>query len=127
MRREASIPLFLWVATAVLAHLLWGGGVDRGAKLIEERLDIGRFASGVRTHVRSSIAPPLEIAIDDESTPEEEAKPEDEPEDDAEDPNAKDEDPEEASEDARALHPGERCFRPRRFTRGKIPDRPLRT
>jgi hypothetical protein len=85
MRREASIPLFLWVATAVLAHVMWGGGADQGARLIDERLDVGRFAAGVRSHVRGSIAPPLEIAIEDESAPEEapaEEKPPEPPNDD---------------------------------------------
>jgi hypothetical protein len=76
MRREASIPLFLWVATAALAHLLWGGGAEQGARLIDERLDVSRFAAGIRSHVRGSIAPPLEIAIEDEAAPEEEVKPE---------------------------------------------------
>jgi hypothetical protein len=81
MRREASIPLFLWVATAALAHLLWSGGAEQGARLIDERLDIGRFAAGIRSHVRGSIAPPLEIAIDDPSTEEDETKPEEPNED----------------------------------------------
>jgi hypothetical protein len=89
MRREASIPLFLWAATAILAHLLWSGGADQVARLIDERLDIGRFAAGIRGHVRSSIAPPIEIAIDDES-PTEEAKPEEKPPDDVKDDDVKD-------------------------------------
>jgi hypothetical protein len=94
MRREASIPLFLWVATAALAHLLWGGGAEQGARLIEEQLDIGRFASGIRSHVRSSFAPPLEIAIDDESAPEE-ATPEADPvEPQLDDSSTDEEDPE---------------------------------
>jgi hypothetical protein len=76
MRREASIPLFLWAASATLAHVFFSGGADQVARIIEERLDIGRFASDIRSHVRSGVAPPLEIAIDDESVPEEEAKPE---------------------------------------------------
>src|SRR5688572_24320807 len=86
MRREAGIPLFLWAATAALAHVIWGGGADQGARLIEEQLDIGRFAAGIRSHVRGAIAPPLEIAIDDESTPEDESKP-DEPSEKPEDDN----------------------------------------
>lgn len=78
MRREASIPLFLWVAMAILAHLFWSGGAEQGARLIDERLDVSRFAAGIRNHVRSSIAPPVEIVIDDDSPPEE-AIPEQEP------------------------------------------------
>src|SRR5688572_7868572 len=92
MRREASIPLFLWVASAALAHLLWGGGADQGARLIDERLDVGRFAAGVRSHVRGSIAPPIEIALEDESMPEEaENKPPESPTRDEADPEEEDE------------------------------------
>jgi TonB C terminal len=78
MRREASIPLFLWAATALLAHIFWSGGADQVARMIDERLDVGRFAAGIRNHVQSSIAPPIEIALDDGSEPEE-AKPEEKP------------------------------------------------
>lgn len=99
MRREASIPLFLWAATAILAHLTWGGGAQQAARLIDERLDVGRFASGIRNHVRGSIAPPIEIAIDDDSTPED-AKPEEKPDDAVKDDEAKDE-PDEAPEEAK--------------------------
>src|SRR3954469_17113418 len=98
MRREASIPLFLWAAMAILAHLTWGGGAEQVARVNEERLDVGRFAAGIRSHVKGSIAPPIEIALDDESTPEDEAKPEEkEPDEDA-DENVKD-DTDEAPED----------------------------
>lgn len=90
MRREASIPLFLWVATAALAHLLWGGGAEQGARLIDERLDVSRFAAGIRSHVRGSIAPPIEIAIEDESAPEE-AKPEEDKDESLEDDDEQDE------------------------------------
>ncbi len=101
MRREASIPLFLWIATAILAHLIGGGGADQAAKLIEERLDLGRFASGVRSHVRGALAPPIEIAIDDAAAAEPEDKPEEKAADEeADDPNAKDEDPKDAEPEA---------------------------
>jgi hypothetical protein len=96
MRREASIPLFLWVATAALAHLLWGGGADQGARLIDERLDVGRFAAGVRSHVRGSIAPPIEIAFeDDPSTEQAEDKPAEPP---PQDEGAEEEDEEKAEQ-----------------------------
>jgi hypothetical protein len=104
MRREASIPLFLWVASAALAHLLWGGGAEQGARLIDERLDIGRFAAGIRSHVRGSIAPPIEITIDDASTEEDESKPdeptEDEPDDVDEEEDVTPEDLDKAKDDA---------------------------
>ncbi|MBX3182631.1 MAG: energy transducer TonB [Polyangiaceae bacterium] len=47
MSREHHIPLFLWVATAALAHLVWGGGANQAAKLIEAQLDVTRFAHQV--------------------------------------------------------------------------------
>lgn len=48
MLRDASIPLFLWIATAIVAHLIWGGGADRTAKLLKETRQIQSFAEGVR-------------------------------------------------------------------------------
>src|SRR6185503_6527005 len=75
MTRESNIPLFLWVATAVLAHLIWGGGAERGARLIEERLDIKRFALDVQKHVRMN-RKPIEVSLVDESKLEAEKKPE---------------------------------------------------
>src|SRR6187399_3733003 len=71
MRREANIPLFLWITTAVVIHLLWSGGADQTAKLIEQRLDIQRFARSVQNHVRG-VGAPVEVALIDESKPEEE-------------------------------------------------------
>lgn len=69
---------------------MWGGGAEQGARLIDERLDVGRFAAGIRSHVRGSIAPPLEIAIEDESAIEDEPKPE-EPKEDPKDDDEQDE------------------------------------
>ena len=66
MRREANIPLFLWITTAVVVHLLWSGGADQGAKILEQRLDIQRFARSVQNHVRG-VGMPVEVALlDDE-------------------------------------------------------------
>src|SRR5690606_4407708 len=47
MTREQNIPLFLWIATALLAHLAWGGGADKAAKIIEQQLDVGQYADRV--------------------------------------------------------------------------------
>lgn len=71
MRREASIPLFLWAASAILAHLIGSGGADQAARLIDERLDVSRFAAGIRSHVRGAAAPPVEIALEDEQSADE--------------------------------------------------------
>lgn len=97
-RRDPTIPIFLWVASAILTHLMLGGGAETGARLIEDRLDVGRFAEGIRSHVRGSIAPPVEVSIDTGDTPEE-AKPEEKPpEEDVKDDDAQDaKDPEEAA------------------------------
>src|SRR5688500_6134138 len=80
MTREANIPLFLWIATAVVAHGLWGGGADHAAKLAGETMEIRDFAASVR-RVAQGRAKPLEVSlIEDPDAPEEE----DEPDPDAE-------------------------------------------
>jgi hypothetical protein len=99
MPRDASIPLFLWIATAVLVHLIWGGGADRVAHVIEDRLDVGRFAASVQQRVRNGVAPPIEVSLEDDSeTPQQppEAKPEETPEEPREPAPAK---PENADKD----------------------------
>jgi hypothetical protein len=69
MTRDAQIPLFLWIATAVVAHAIWGGGADSVAKVIEERIEIRDFAASVRRFVRGENKP-IEIALlDDQSEP----------------------------------------------------------
>jgi chemotaxis protein histidine kinase CheA len=105
MRREANIPLFLWITTAVVVHLLWSGGADQGAKILEQRLDIQRFARAVQSHVRG-VGAPIEIALqDDEKDPEkdnepakpdkpDEAKPPEQQPADKDDPEAKKKPPE---------------------------------
>ncbi len=98
MRREANIPLFLWITTAVVVRLLWSGGADQTAKIIEQRLDIQRFARSVQNHVRG-VGAPVEVALLDEEKPTEKDVEQDELDkpDDAKDPdpkNAEKDDPE---------------------------------
>ena len=98
MRREANIPLFLWITTAVVVHLLWSGGADQTAKIIEQRLDIQRFARSVQNHVRG-VGAPVEVALLDDEKPEEKDIEKEDPDkpDDAKDPtpqNAEKDDPE---------------------------------
>jgi TonB C terminal len=69
MTRDAQIPLFLWIATAVVAHAIWGGGADRAAKVIEERLEIRDFAASVRRFVRGENKPVEVALLDDEDEP----------------------------------------------------------
>src|SRR3954470_13761052 len=78
MRREANIPLFLWITTAVVVHLLWSGGADQGAKVLDQRLDIQRFARSVQNHVRG-VGAPVEISLLDEELkePEKDLTPDD--------------------------------------------------
>jgi hypothetical protein len=83
MTKEAQIPLFLWIATAVVAHILWGGGADRVADVIEEGVEIREFAASVRRAVRGE-AKPIEVALIEETESEKEAdaKADDGPSDD---------------------------------------------
>jgi hypothetical protein len=90
MRREASIPLFLWAASALLAHVFFSGGAHEAARLIDERLDVGRFAAGIRNHVKGAVAPPIEIVLDDGSGPDEAKPDEKKPEEEIEDDDVKD-------------------------------------
>ncbi len=64
-RREPHIPLFLWVATAIVAHALWGGGAQQAVTALEETFDIGTFAKSVQRHVRQNVSP-LEVALIEE-------------------------------------------------------------
>ena len=72
MQREANIPLFLWIATAVVAHGIWGGGADHAARLIGETLEIRDFAASVRKHAQGKVRPIEVTLLDDSQEPEEE-------------------------------------------------------
>lgn len=82
MARDPNIPLFLWVAVAIVAHLTWGGGAEQVADVFEERADVRRFAASVHQQLRRRFS--TEIALFDDST----AQPEQERVDD--DPRAAD-------------------------------------
>lgn len=71
MTREAQIPLFLWIAAAVVAHLLWGGGAERVADVIEEKVEIREFAASVRRFVRGEGRPVEVTLLDEENQPKE--------------------------------------------------------
>src|ERR1051325_4119979 len=73
MTREAQIPLFPWIGTAVGAHAPWGGGAERARQVIEERVEIREFAASVRRFVRGDNRS-VEIALlDDDNAPKEAA------------------------------------------------------
>lgn len=63
--REPHIPLFLWLATAALVHILWGGGAERVADVFEDQTSLARFAASVRRHVDRSNRS-LEVTLLDE-------------------------------------------------------------
>ena len=66
MRREAHIPLFLWIAAAVVAHGIGGEGATTVVQRLEEAFDIQSFAKQVRRQA-SYAGPPVEVTlIDDE-------------------------------------------------------------
>lgn len=77
MAREPNIPLFLWVAAAIVTHLTWGGGADQVAEVFEERADVRRFAASVQHQVRQRFN--TEVALYDEDTLPELETPRDEP------------------------------------------------
>ncbi|HEU4579938.1 MAG TPA: hypothetical protein VFS67_16880 [Polyangiaceae bacterium] len=66
MAREPNIPLFLWVAAAIVAHLTWGGGAEQVAEVFEERADVRRFAASIQHQLRQRFN--TEVALLDEST-----------------------------------------------------------
>ena len=66
MTRDAQIPLFLWVATALLVHLLGGRGAEKAADWVEEGIQLRRFAEGVRSYVQQSQSA-MEVALVDEN------------------------------------------------------------
>jgi outer membrane biosynthesis protein TonB len=66
MPRDSNIPLFLWIAAAIVAHLVWGGGADRVAHVLEEQLDLHRFALAVQRHVRMQDQP-IQVALLDQT------------------------------------------------------------
>lgn len=79
MARDPNIPLFLWVAAAIVAHLTWGGGAEQVAEVFEERADVRRFAASVQQHLKRRFS--TEIALfEDVPAPESERSPDDTPE-----------------------------------------------
>lgn len=71
MARETNIPLFLWVAAAILVHLTWGGGAEHVSNVLEERTEIREFANLVRRHVRGKFT--TEVALIGDTVPSEPA------------------------------------------------------
>lgn len=64
MARDANIPLFLWVATAALAHIMWGGGAEKAAEVLEEQTNLRRFVESIKRHVDLSNRP-MEVTFEE--------------------------------------------------------------
>lgn len=88
MARDPNIPLFLWVAAAILAHLTWGGGAEQVAEVFEERADVRRFAASVQQQLRRRFTAEISVFEDSpaevtERHPEDQSETPDAPPDDA--------------------------------------------
>lgn len=66
MARDANIPLFLWVATAALVHIISGFEAEKISAAIESRENVRRFAASVKQYVRHENTT-LEVSFMDES------------------------------------------------------------
>ncbi|HEY5955457.1 MAG TPA: hypothetical protein VIV60_02840, partial [Polyangiaceae bacterium] len=55
--REIQIPLFLWIATAIIVHLLWGGSTHQAAIVVEEKAALRGFAARIQHEVQAELRP----------------------------------------------------------------------
>ena len=85
--RDVQIPLFLWIATAIVAHLLAGGGIEQVAGILSDRRDLAFFAAAIQRAVHADLRP-VQVAIlndvpeprrSDDSTPQVSEPPKPEP------------------------------------------------
>ncbi len=65
MYRDPHIPLFLWVAAALVVHAIGGGGAHEAAEVLGEKLDIRDFARLVSRQARLGTKP-VEISLAEE-------------------------------------------------------------
>lgn len=56
-QRELQIPLVLWIATAIVVHLFWGGGTHQVAMVLEEKTALRDFAARVQREVQAELRP----------------------------------------------------------------------
>lgn len=55
--RDLQIPLFLWIAAAIIVHLLWGGTSHQVAVVIEEKTALRDFAASVQREAQAELRP----------------------------------------------------------------------
>jgi hypothetical protein len=85
--REIQIPLFLWIAVAIIVHLLWGGGTQEVAVVVEEKAALRGFAARIQHEVQAELRPIQITMLDsDKIEPPKPAEPEEaiEPDEDQE-------------------------------------------
>jgi hypothetical protein len=114
MLREPHIPLFLWIATAVLAHLMFAGGADRASVVIEEKLELRDFARNVQRYVAEANGT-IEVALLEDSVPAPDVAdvdPEPEP-GEAVEPDAEELEPEEQSAEPPEIQPEPELEKPK--------------
>jgi hypothetical protein len=76
--RDLQIPLFLWIASAILVHLLWGGTTHQVALVVEEQTALRDFAAGVQREAQAELRPiPIAMLETDVTAPPKPAEPED--------------------------------------------------
>jgi len=75
--REVQIPLFLWIATAIIVHMLWGGGTHQVAIVVEEKEALRGFAARIQHEVQAELRP-IQISMlgSDQLEPPKPAEPE---------------------------------------------------
>jgi hypothetical protein len=66
MTRDAHIPIFLWVATAALVHIMGGFEADQAASVLESQSNVRKFARSVAQYVRGENTT-LEVALLDDA------------------------------------------------------------
>jgi hypothetical protein len=72
--RDIQIPLFLWIATAILVHLFWGGTTHQVAVVVEEKEALRSFAANVQREVDAELRPiPIAMLESDVTAPAEPA------------------------------------------------------
>lgn len=68
--RDIQIPLFLWIATAIIVHLFWGGGTHQVAVVLEEKAALRGFAARIQREVQAELRPiPIAMLESDSTSP----------------------------------------------------------
>lgn len=68
--RDIQIPLFLWIATAIIVHLFWGGGTHQVAVVLEEKAALRGFAARIQHEVQAELRPiPIAMLESDVTSP----------------------------------------------------------